>query len=285
MKKNLLIVVSIVALSACTNNKQQGADSAGSTERDSLVEVINQKNSELDDIMGTFNEIQDGLSQITEAEGRVNLAKASAEKPSSAEQIKEDMSFIKDAMAQNKEKIEQLQQKLHNSTFNTTKLQETIEQLKAQMAEQQKQIAELQQELAAKDITIAEQGKNIDALNTNVNDLSAENTRKSSTIDVQDKQINAAWFVFGTKSELSEQRILKRGEVLRNGEFNRDYFTKIDIRAVHEIKLYSKSAKVLTSHPSGSYSLDKDEKGQYSLHITNAQVFWSTTKYLVILVK
>jgi hypothetical protein len=73
--------------------------------------------------------------------------------------------------------------------------------------------------------------------------------------------------------------------VLRNGEFNRDYFTKIDIRAVHEIKLYSKSAKVLTSHPSGSYSLDKDEKGQYSLHITNAQVFWSTTKYLVILVK
>jgi chromosome segregation ATPase len=284
MKKSVLIAACLAMLTACTGNKQKSADSA-TTERDSLVEVINQKNSELDDIMGTFNEIQDGLQQITEAEGRVNLAKASAEKPSSAEQIKEDMTFIRDEMDKNKEKIDQLQKKLRNSSLNTTKLQQTIEKLKAQMAEQQTQINELQKELAAKDITIAEQGKNIEQLNTNVNDLSAENTRKTATIDTQDKQLNTAWFVFGTKSELTEQKILSRGQVLRNESFNRDYFTKIDIRTLREIKLYSKSAKLMTSHPAGSYSLDKDEKGQYSLHINNPQIFWSTNKYLVILVK
>jgi chromosome segregation ATPase len=284
MKKSVLIAACLAMLTACTGNKQKSADSA-TTERDSLVEVINQKNSELDDIMGTFNEIQDGLQQITEAEGRVNLAKASAEKPSSAEQIKEDMTFIRDEMDKNKDKIDQLQKKLRNSSLNTTKLQQTIEKLKAQMAEQQTQINELQKELAAKDITIAEQGKNIEQLNTNVNDLSAENTRKTATIDTQDKQLNTAWFVFGTKSELTEQKILSKGQVLRNESFNRDYFTKIDIRTLREIKLYSKSAKLMTSHPAGSYSLDKDEKGQYSLHINNPQVFWSTNKYLVILVK
>ena len=67
--------------------------------------------------------------------------------------------------------------------------------------------------------------------------------------------------------------------------FNRDYFTKIDIRVTKEIKLYSRSAKMMTSHPSGSYTLQRDANKQYVLRITNPQSFWSTSKYLVILVK
>ena len=46
----------------------------------------------------------------------------------------------------------------------------------------------------------------------------------------QDKEINTAWFVYGTKTELKDQGILKSGDVLKQGDFNRDYFTKIDIR-------------------------------------------------------
>ena len=41
----------------------------------------------------------------------------------------------------------------------------------------------------------------------------------------------------------------------------------------------------MTVHPSGSYSLDKDSNRQYILRISNPQIFWSTSKYLVILVK
>jgi len=67
--------------------------------------------------------------------------------------------------------------------------------------------------------------------------------------------------------------------------FNKSYFTKIDIRNEKQIKLYSKSARLLTTHPSSSYSLTKDANKQYVLNITNPQIFWSTSKYLVILVK
>ena len=38
-------------------------------------------------------------------------------------------------------------------------------------------------------------------------------------------------------------------------------------------------------HPSDSYTLEKDANKQYVLRITNPQIFWSTSKYLVILVK
>jgi hypothetical protein len=90
--------------------------------------------------------------------------------------------------------------------------------------------------------------------------------------------------VFGTKSELKEQRILVDGEVLQ-ADFNKDYFTKIDIRKDKEIRLYSRSAKMLTSHPISSYTLQRDINKQYVLTILDPQQFWATSKYLVILVK
>lgn len=89
---------------------------------------------------------------------------------------------------------------------------------------------------------------------------------------------------FGTKKELKGQHILEGGKVM-NGNFNKNYFTKVDIRNTTEIKLYSKSAKLLTAHPASSYSLTHDASKQYVLRITNPQIFWSTSKYLVVLVK
>lgn len=124
----------------------------------------------------------------------------------------------------------------------------------------------------------------INTLNTDVKNLKGENEQKTKTINNQDKQLNTAWFVFGTKKELKEQNILVKGKVLQSN-FNKNYFTKVDIRVDKEIKLYSKSAKVLTVHPSESYTLDTDSKGQYVLRINNPQLFWSTSKYLVVQVK
>ena len=49
--------------------------------------------------------------------------------------------------------------------------------------------------------------------------------------------------------------------------------------------MYSKSADVLTTHPAGSYALEKDDKDQLVLKITNPKDFWSVSRYLVIQVK
>ena len=77
---------------------------------------------------------------------------------------------------------------------------------------------------------------------------------------------------------------MEDGKVLR-ANFNRDYFTKIDIRVDKEIRLYSRSAKLLTAHPASSYTLTQDANKQYILRITNPQLFWSASKYLVVVVK
>ena len=152
------------------------------------------------------------------------------------------------------------------------------------MDEKDQQLQQLRAELDAKDIHIGELDETINHLNTNVSNLTTESAQKSETISAQDKQLNTAWYVFGTKSELKEQRIIADGKVLQ-GNFNKNYFTKIDIRVDKVIKLYSKSARLLTLHPASSYTLARDANKEYVLTITNPQIFWSTSKYLVIQVK
>ena len=157
-------------------------------------------------------------------------------------------------------------------------MKKTLEQLTAQLVEKSQQIEALQADLAARNIRIA-------TLDETVAGLRADSLAKERTLDAQDKALNTAWFVYGTKKELKEQKILQRGDVLQNDDFNKDYFTQIDIRKDTEFKLYSKSAKLLTTHPEGSYILTKDSKGQYILRITDPTRFWSVSRYLVIQVR
>ena len=283
MKKLMFIVLGAFTLAACQQEKPK-VDLSAAHQRDSLQQIVSQKNGEIDDMMSTLNDIQEGFREINEAENRVNLEKQGTEGSTNEEHIRENIQFIQSAMKQNRQLINKLRLQLRESTFNSGQLKRTISNLMAQLDEKDQQLQQLRAELDAKDIHITVLDENIANLNTNVNNLTDESTQKSQTISQQDKQLNTAWFVFGTKDELKEQHIFEGNRVL-SGSFNKDYFTKIDIRIDKEIKLYSKSAKILTAHPSNSYTLQPDIKDQYVLRITNPPLFWSTSKYLVILVK
>ena len=284
MKRIVISLLALTVLMACNNKKEEKNLSSQNTIY-SLTDVVNQKNNELNDIMSTFNDIQEGFREINEAEGRVNIARNNGETNAKAD-IMENISFIKRTMQLNKERIAKLREQLKESSFNTSKLQATIESLNKELESKTARIEELQAELDSKNAHIAHQDKQISELNTNVNSLTADNAAKARAVEQQDKQLNTAWYVFGTKKELREQHILEgTNKVLKGNNFNKDYFTKIDIRVDKVIKLYSKSAKLLTNHPAGSYSLDKDARGMYTLRITNPTTFWSVSKYLVVVVK
>ena len=283
MKKLFILPVCLLALAACNGGKT--VEEKAQQERDSLMQVIDEKENELNEIMGAINEVQEGFRQINEAEGRITVAKTNPEGGSAKDVIRDNISFIQETMEQNRAKIEQLREKLKTTTVNVEKLTKTIENLQAQLEAQNKNVQELEAQLAEKNLLIATQGEQITNLNQNVNDLQSENQQKQETIQQQDKDMHTAWFVFGTKAELKEQKILEKGDVLKNGNFNKDYFTKIDIRIDREIKLYSKNAELLTTHPNGSYQLVKDAKKEYVLKIVDPAKFWSTSKYLVIQVK
>ncbi len=284
MKKLLVFGLGLfaIAFTACKQNKAQ-SDIAGMTQNDSLQNIISQKDSEINDMMGIMNEIQEGFQKINEAENRVSIVK-DGEGANKAQQIRENIQFIAKTMKKNRELIAKLQDQLGKSSLKGTQLKATIDNLLKQLDDKDQQLQQMRAELDAKDIHISELDETINNLNTNVSNLTTESTQKSQTISAQDKQLHTAWYVFGTKKELKDQRIIQDGKVLQ-ANFNKSYFTKIDIRNTKEVKLYSKSARLLTMHPSSSYTLTRDASKQYVLTITNPDLFWSTSKYLVIQVK
>lgn len=277
----MMACLAAFVLTGCNDGKNNAANNAAQS--DSLNSIIAQKDSELNDMLGTLNEIEDGLNQINEAENRVVLLK-NGEGATKRQKLKEDVQFIATRMRQNKELLAKLQKQLANSSFQGDQLKKTIENLQKQLVEKEKQLQALREELDSKDIHIAALDETINNLNTQTSNLTKESSKKTEVINAQDKQLNTAWYVFGTKKELKNQHIMENGKVM-TGNFNKSYFTKVDIREVSEIKLYSKSAKLLTTHPSSSYTLVRDANKQYTLRITNSQIFWSTSKYLVVLVK
>ena len=282
MKKLAFFGVCLLALASCSDG-QQKADSALSQRVDSLSQIIAQKDNEINDMMSTFNEIEEGFHAISEAQDRVAVAK-SGEGANTKERLRENIRFIQNTMKQNKELINKLKQQLRESSVKGDALRKLIDNMQQQLEEKEQQMQQLRAELDSKEIHIMELDEQVANLNNDVAELANENTQRAETINTQDKQLHTAWFVFGTKNELKEQQILVDGKVLQSS-FNKEYFTKIDIRVDKEIKLYSKSAEILTSHPSSSYTLQRDANKQYVLRITDPQLFWSTSKYLVVLVK
>ena len=280
MKNLFYLAIFAMLLSACgqEGKKQNLVDG------DSVSRIINQKDAEINNLLGTVNDIQDGLNQITEAQGRINALKQGGVEGSAANDIREQMAFIQRTMQLNQERIAQLEKELKNSNINAKNLRQTIESLQAQLNDKSQQIERLTAELAERDVKIQQQAVEISNLSSDKANLTQANEAKARTISQQDKDLNKAWYVFGTKRELKDHNILKRGDVLTQS-VNLSYFTEIDVRNVKTIPLGSKSAKLLTTHPGGSYLLEKNADKTYTLRITDPASFWSVSRYLVIQVK
>ena len=282
MKKVMFFAVCLLAMTSCDNGKSK-VDIEAAQRVDSLNQVIAQKDSEINDMLSTFGEIEEGFREIAEAQERVAVAK-SGEGSNSKERIRENIQFIQNTMKQNKELINKLKQQLRESNMKGDALRKLVDSMQQQLEEKEQQLQQMHALLDEKEIQIMDLDEKVANLNTNVANLTTETNQRAETISTQDKQLNTAWFVFGTKSELKEQQILVDGKVLQSS-FNKEYFTKIDIRVDKEIKLYSSSAQILTAHPASSYTLQPDANKQYVLRISDPQQFWSTSKYLVVLVK
>lgn len=283
MKKIIILVLCVLAVAGCKDKVDPRVVAELNQKLDSLNRVGVQKDNEISDMLEMFNMVEEGFRAINEAQGRVTVER-SGEGGGSSARIRENMAFIQETMTQNKELIEKLRLRLRDSSIASEQLKKTLDSLTQQMEQKEQELTALREELDQKDIHISELDEQVATLNSDVAQLKDDNAQKEAVISTQDKDLHTAWYVFGTKRELRDQRILESGEVLQ-GNFNRDYFTKIDTRVDKEIKLFSRDAKLLTNHPAGTYILQRDANRQYVLRITNPDQFWSASKYLVIQVK
>ena len=192
MKKLIFFALCMLSMTACDNKKSDA--NTDNEKTDSLTRIIAQKDNEINDMLSTLNEIQEGFRQISAAENRVTLAK-DGETTNRASQIRNDMNFIAQTMKHNRELIAKLQKQAREGSIAAEQLKTTIENLTSELEERNKEIAVLRDELAQKDVRITELDQTVTTLNEDVAQLRTETQEQSNTISNQDRQIHTAWYV------------------------------------------------------------------------------------------
>ncbi|MDP3452882.1 MAG: hypothetical protein Q8R90_07995 [Bacteroidales bacterium] len=284
------IVFVIFSLSSCV--ERTGKYKKLQAQLDSLSLVKEATSTELEEVFATLNEVENGLKSLREAENIFALQTQSGVELSlsSREQMKSDVTAIKEAIAGYKKQIEKLK---NDNRINSSQFKKRLESLTLELEEKSVVIADLQRQLEEKDSQlrvktqqIASLDKAVSNLRSDVTSLTQEREEAKETIATQDQLLNSAFYIAGPKDELINAKVLSKGGLFRSArisyEAEQSAFVKIDIRNVREIYLNSKRAKVLSVHPTGTYTLEADTEGMQVLKISSPASFWEQTKYLVI---
>lgn len=250
-------------------------------QKDSLQNTLGTVEADFNETLATLNEVEEGFRAIAQEEGKLSINMENTASASKKEQIVAQMAQMKEILAQNKESIKQLQQKLNQSGKNNKVLAETIKRMEEQLNEKSAMIASLQEELAKKNIKIEELTTSVNNLNSDVAKLQETSKEQEGTIKNMDTDMNTVWYCVATSKELKAANIKSDGKVM-NKDFNKDAFTKGDLREVKSIPTNGRRVKLLSSHPQGSYKIEAGADKQETLVITDPQQFWSISKYLVI---
>lgn len=283
MKKQMFLLIAGTAFTLAACNDSSKETTRLQATNDSLRAQIAARDNDMDSVLTIFNEIQEGFTQISQAQNRITLSRTGdpGNRQAVRAQIQEDMKFIINTMKSNQERIAQLQAQVKKQGMNTTAMEKTLASMQEELVLRNQQIETLQAELQQRNIQLEGLDNEINELNANIEALDIENTHKDRIVSEQDKNLHTAYFAIGTQRELKEKRILEDGEVLK-GNYEKDYFTTVDIRSCNTISLMSKKAKLLTNHPTASYKLTKGEDKNLILKINDPKAFWSISKYLVI---
>ncbi|MBQ21150.1 MAG: hypothetical protein CMD31_10370 [Flavobacteriales bacterium] len=279
-KLNLLILLIATTLFFSCNNDEL-ENRIDDLQQDSLnaINELNGKEEEILTYISSLNEIQENLVEIKEREKLMTTRfdKGNEVTPNMKEQILEDINLINGLLQENKDKMAALSSRLKKSNLKIAELEKMIEMLATQVQEKDAQIADLQTKLAQ--------------ANEQIKVLFEEYNLRLEELGEQEDLLNTAYYCFGTSKELLANGVItKEGGFIGIGktqkladEFNKKYFTQVDITVTNEIALAATKAKVVTNHPSSSYEI-KGEKTADRIIIKDPEAFWSASKYLVVIV-
>lgn len=286
--KKLIIVLLLTPLAwfaqSCSGNQDTEKDPV----KDSLANLngelsgtVDAQRASLDSFFRAFNDIQANLNEIKDKEKIITQSTTNGDVANREEQIKADIAAIYDLMVKNKQRLASAKKSLKQSDLKTAEMQKTIDNLQASLDAREQEITSLKSQL--------------EALNLELSNLTMNYQESQQQSAAKTEVINTAYYAYGTSKELIKNGILtKEGGFIGIGKSKKmsenmdlKYFQKIDITQTKEINLGGsmKKASLSSTHPAGSYKFEGSDGKFDKLTITDADKFWSVSKYAVIIVE
>ena len=273
---------------SCTNKEKEEAA------LQQVQLVSSSKDSLENEMANVMDEINKNLDMIRDKQGMVANT-SSKESLTKKDEILHNISLINALLEDNKFKIDQLTKQAKKLGKKNSAMAKIAKQTKERIEKQEQEIAMLKEQLAQAEFQIADLNNKLDESQMANEVLNSEKALLTETNSKLDKDLNKAYFTYGTYKELKEKSIVeKKGGFLGVGKKealasaftkNRSSFTEIDIREAKSIPIQGKKPKLVTHHPEGSYTLVEGENDFATLNITKPEEFWSTSKFLVVEIK
>jgi seryl-tRNA synthetase len=289
MKKIILgsFLITAIALTGCENYKDELAQMT--TSRDSILALTNEKDRTLEEYVTSIEEIEGNLAEITTRQQLVKTGSTAGNvemNKTAKERIQSEIAAISQLVEESKTKSEELSRKLKNSNFKVGKLEKMVAALNEQIAGKEAELLVLNEQLAVLNTRV-------ENLNTEVSSLHNKDSVNNTIIENQVAKMNTGYIAIGNYKKLrDEQVVTKEGGFLGLGkeeklspQVNNEAFSKVDISKLSNIPIDTKEAKLVTVHPTDSYSIEKQNDKVSEIVITNSEKFWSTSKYLVVMTK
>lgn len=254
-------------------------------ERDSILDVNERQQKELDDINFLMAEVSTCLDSIAEQEQFLYVSKEGIKHSRKA--VLENLRSFKDLLNRQRKQITTLKDSLYNRQGSNTQYLRLIEHLNKELVEKDLTIQSLQKEITMNRKDIAElQGLRVD-LEKNVSDLQKKDNTYKQILEAQSNMLNECYVKVATKKELKDAGLLvSKGffskKEIDNSKLNKDLFMKVDMRNFLELPIPVKKIRIMTPEPPAtSYTIEKTKDGVI-LRIQDPSSFWNASNYLII---
>lgn len=271
------------------NNHQDEQLALMDSERSSFNEIMTVRDSTLNDWLQTFTQIENDLNTLKQKENLITFSNQGNVEFTTArkEQILQDIKSISMLLDENRKKLASLSAQLRNSGREMKGLQEMIATLETKMQGHETEIAALTTTVRERDVEIGE-------LNILASELRTTVTEKEEVISTQTAEMNKAYLASGSYKDLRDMGIvskdggflgLGRTESLVNN-ITDSLFAQIDITELRLIPVNSRDAKLITEHPTNSYTFVREDDDIIAhIEIKDPEQFWKISRYAVIELK
>ncbi len=290
MKKiqlHLFFIFTILAYISCTNGKQQDLESLNK-QVDSLLQENAQKDFDLRAMKSFVEVMAEGLDSISQQENLVFSNKGKEGITVDINQLKKNLDMFEKTLSEQKRRISQMTDSLKARGVKINKLNTLVNYLYKQLEEKDNHIKTLREDLKKKNVNITDLQNKVKTLNENNDVLTEKMEKQKEVLALQTEIVNEGYVLVSTKKELSKLGVVSSG-FLKKTKINlevikKTQFKKVDIRYFKELKIDSKSPKMLTQMPASSYRFEKNGSTS-TLYILDPTAFWSISNYLIIQIK
>ena len=279
MKKVLMAFSAALVLFSCGENTN--AYKELQAKLDSVTRINDSYEADLAETDSLVANVLTNFQDISTAEKMIDVNPRGEMSQTQKERIKNNVTLINDKLRASTEALDALTQKLAAGGTENKRLRHTIAALKKDLEVQRQRIIALTEELQRKDLAIGALDSIVTTLGQDVERLNETTAKQASTLATQDKEMHTVRYCVGTKSDLKDFKLLQSGRLVTDGA-DLSYFTTADQRKLSQIPLYSREAKILTTHPASSYVLIADGEKNLTLNIKDHKAFWSASRMLVI---